>query len=249
MTGPECCYLEKFHVTKPGNHTMIALPYEAAMDDPFSGQLYVEATFAQLNPDDSCEDLLIRTLTIEGTALGTIGPQEDPRGTLTKLIFNVGTDIFNDTSAHEYTYTMVRSMGTAGTFTKTDERHLYENIPQCFMSTPRGYIKKPTYRTFMHRQRFKQVECDLSNGQHVIKVFWSTVWRGLGSDGESVFANDLSFSISNVEGAAGILGLQDHANYSEANPDCNKTKKQPIMGPYQTRNKPKGRPHHRHHFR
>jgi hypothetical protein len=228
--------LEKFHVTTPGEHAMIVLPENADLENPTAADLIVYATFEKLTTEP-CEDLLIRTLTIEGRHLGT---------NITKLVFNVGNDFFNDTRAHQYTYTMVRDARTQD-ITNTDALHLYENVPYCYMSTPRGYINQPTYRTFMHRQRFMQVECSLDYGLHDIKLYWSTVWRGQDNAGQPVFANDLGFSISNVAGAGGILGTDDHSAVSTMVSGCHK--KQPIMGPYQTRKKAKGKPRHRHHFR
>jgi len=224
--------LEKFHVTDPGEHAMIVLPYDANLDNPTAAQLIIQSTFEKLT-DAPCEDLLIRTLTIEGSVLGT---------NITKLVFTVGNDNFNDTTAAQYTYTV----GTQDT-TNTDALHLWTNVPQCRMSVPRGYLKAPTYKTFLKRSRFMEVECSLEYGKHEVKVFWNTVWRGESSPGVPVYANDLAFSISNVEGAGGILGTDDHSEVSKAIPGCEK--KQPLMGPYQTRKKAKGKPWQRRHFR
>jgi len=234
--------LEKFHVTTPGEHAVIVLPENADLENPAAADLIVYATFGKLT-DDPCEDLLIRTVTFEGSSVGT---------NVTKLVFNVGSDNFNDTAAHEYTYTFTDSGGNPQEVTNTDARHLFDNVPICYMGTPRGVIREPTYRTYMHRQRIMQVECSLNSLSrgHDIKVYWSTVWRGFNSTtNSSIFANDLSFSIGNVANAGGILGSDDHSAISAAIPGCNK--KQPVLGPYQTRKgKPRGKPWKRaHHFR
>jgi len=232
--------LEKFHITLPGEHPMIILPENADESDPASAELLVYANFSKLT-DAACEDLLIRTVTIEGSTLGQ---------NVTKLVFNVGNDNFNDTDAAEYTYTMVRG-AQVRSVTKTASGigplHLYENVPQCRMSVPRGYLRAPTYKSFLKRSRFMELECSLEFGKHEIKVFWNTVWRGESSPGVPVYHNDLAFSISNVEGAGGLLGNQDHTDETRAVPGCDK--KQPLMGPYQTRKKARGKPWQRRHFR
>jgi len=234
--------LEKFHVTQPGEHAVIVLPDTADLDNPASADLIVYATFEKLTTEP-CEDLLIRSLTIEGSTVGT---------NVTKLVFFVGNDNFNDTRASKYTYTMVRS-GTNGVATQDitnyDALHLYENVPQCRMSVPRGYLRAPTYKSFLKRSRFMEVECSLGYGTHEVKVFYNTVWRGQDGDGDPVYANDLAFTISNVAGAGGILGHDDHSSVSAAIPGCNK--KQPILGPYQTRKKARKEPKWKraHHFR
>ncbi|CAK0865355.1 unnamed protein product [Prorocentrum cordatum] len=145
--------------------------------------------------------------------------------------------------------TMVDSGGTTSDVTNSDALHFFYNVPQCRMSVPRGYLKAPTYRSFLKRSRFMQVECSLDNGKHEIKVSKTTVWRGFDrAANATVYANDLAFSVSNVAGAGGILGTDDHAAVAAAVPGCNK--KQPINGPYQTRKGPKGKPWQRaHHFR
>lgn len=123
----------------------------------------------------------------------------------------------------------------------------------CSLHQPKGYIKKPTMYSYLHRQPLWIVECRPNYEQHKIRIVWNAAWRGVLPNGRDNLKVDMSVSISDVgTDPAGLMGtVGDYSAQTAAIPGCNKT--QPVDGPFKyivdgVRRKPKGKPHRRHQW-
>lgn len=218
--------LEKFHVSVPGSYTMIGMPADADPGSPETSQLMVNADFAKLT-SEKCEDVMIRKITVQGTKLKT---------NLTKMEFSIVSDTFNTTDALGLGIIKVRDgqTTTLSDMTLVD----FSNNTDCLWYKPKGYVKAPTKHSYRQRSRIYMAECTLVDtdpaNNVIIMVHLSTVWRGETTSGQPIYANDLSFSISNVKkDSIGLLGTDSHDAATAAVQGCNKA--QPVSGPFQTR--------------
>lgn len=214
--------MEKFHVTQPGEYVMIGMPEYADPSSPETSELMLTATFEKLTAE-KCEDVLIRKVVMQGTKLGS---------NVSKVEFFVANDIFNSTHA------LGLNVNTMENLTA----HSFSMYTGCLIMRPRGYIHIPTKHSYRNRQRLFTAECTFwatdPADTVIVTVHWQTVWRGVTSDGHNIYANDMSFAVSNVgKDSIGLLGTDDHTEQTKAIPGCNKA--QPISGPFQTRIGPK----------
>lgn len=234
---------EKFHITQPGPYLMIGVPETADLSDPDNARILVEADF-QKTGTTACEDLLIRSVTIQGYILGT---------NVSKIVVSVANDVFNSTAALGLELTQVRSNGAVGVMTGLTPENFMDYLPGCSIFRPRGYIKAPTKASYRQRTRIKSMECTFMAQigtdfmTNIVIVHWSTVYRGMqagrnGGPDEPYYNNDISFSVSDVGTApVGLLGTDDHTDATKVVAGCNKA--QPVGGLFQTRLKgPKGKP-------
>lgn len=221
---------ETIHVTRAGEYVMVGLPGQSCNPEhPDACELILKAVFDKSENDSACNDLMIRSVTIQGTKLaeGTNG--------VTKVELSILNDVGNSSSA----------LGFAVNDASVAMEDFSSRMPPCAVSQERGYFTWPTKKTNRFRTKTFIVECDLAFAEHKVKFDFHTVWRGTALDtGLPVYANDLSFSIGNVgTNPIGIQGTDDTTAVTAAVPGCNK--KQPVSGPYQVRNGPKFPKRHR----
>lgn len=214
---------EAFHPTQAGEYVMIGLPASCDPENPDACDMVFKATFDKMENDSACNDLMIRSVIIQGTKLtqGTNG--------VTKVEFSILNDVGNSSSA----------LGLAVNDAQVAMGDFGGLVPPCVVSQVRGYFHWPTKRTNRFRTKTYQVECDLAFAEHKFKLDFHTAWRGTALDtGLPVYANDISFSIGNVgTNPIGIQGTDDTSAITAAVPGC--SKKQPVSGPYQVRHWPK----------
>lgn len=231
---------EKFHITQAGEWFMVGLPETAQLDDPANARMLVTANFSKMGTDP-CEDLLIRDITVEGYVLGE---------NVTKLKLSVANEVFNSTAALGLSITQKRSNGVEMEMPDLAPEIFAGYLPGCMIRRPRGYWHAPTKTSYRKRTKFYMMECLFAASigtplqpafvSNKLYVWWSTVWRDTPSG--STYYNDISFSLSDVGTApVGLLGTDDHTDATKAVAGCDK--KQPVMGPYQARQKgPKEKP-------
>jgi len=221
---------EKFHVTVAGTYVMIGLPAGCNPETPDSCDLIYTATFDKLENDGPCNDLMIRNVTIQGTLLG------NGAAGVTKVDFSILSDVGNSSDSLGF------QVNDGPYLTMAD---FQSQVSPCSVSQQRGYFTWPTKNTYRYRTTTYNVECALDFGNTEFKLHFSTVFRGV-LDNSPVYANDISFSISNVGTTAiGLLGTDDNSAVTADVANC--SKKQPVNGPYQTRHGPKFPK--RHHWR
>jgi len=234
---------EKFHITQEGEWLMVGMPEDASLDEPAKAQVLVTANFSKMSTDP-CEDLLIRSITVQGYVLGS---------NTTKIKLSVNNEVFNSTAALGLSVTQVGADGTEKEMSDLTPATFMGLMPGCVLSRPHGTWHRPTKSSFRRRTKFYTLECTGAalTGTNLqpafvsnqLVVWWSTVFRNSGhSEYETSYVNDISFSVSDVgKKPVGLLGTDDHTDATKAVPGC--LKKQPVMGPYQTRQKgPKEKP-------
>jgi len=219
---------------------MIGTPANIYRKSPALAELVVAARFGRLQYDGECNDLMVRSLTLQGTKVG--------QGTdgVTKVVFSIRSDAANSSDALGF------SVVTAnGTFSNLSAEEFSNAVPACTVAKPVGNFNLPGRSTYRFRNRAYRVECGLGLGfsgtVHFVTVHFSTVYRGSDLRTGPVYANDISFSISNVRAdAIGLLGADDHTDKARAIPECSK------VPPEQTRvygakfpKKKKWQQHHR----
>jgi hypothetical protein len=213
---------EKFHLTIPGEYVMIGLPAGCNPESPDACDLIYKANFDKLENDGVCNDLMIRNVTIQGTLLG------NGAAGVTKVDFSILNDVGNSSDALGF------QVNDGPYLTAAD---FQSQVSPCTVSQQRGYFTWPTKNTYRFRTTTYNVECALDFGNTEFKMHFSTVFRGV-LDNSPVYANDISFSISNVGTTAiGLLGTDDNSSVTVDLYNC--SKKQPVQGPYQRRNGPK----------
>jgi len=235
----------------------------------------VEADFQKQNDDNPCEDLMIKSVTIQGHVLGTnitrLSFGLDPYPTIRGKgdTFERGNTFPNPIHNHSYMelrVTQLRSSGVSNELKFTDynttedlkKKYIVRDFEQytwmasfCTVQLPTGFIRKPTAHSNKFRTPLRIITCKPNYGQHEIKIVYNSVWRGLNSTGGAIYQNDLSLYITNVgTEPAGIMGLDDVTEEIAAVPNCKKA--QPVDGPFQyvvergVKRQPKWK-HHRHH--
>jgi hypothetical protein len=218
---------DQFHVTVAGSYVMIGLPGGQPPgcnpETPDSCDLIYTANFDKLEYDGDCNDLMIRNLTIQGTLLG------NGAAGVTKVDFSILSDVGNSSDALGF------QVNDGPYLTMAD---FQSQMPPCTVSQQRGYFTWPTKNTYRFRTTTYNVECGLDFGNTELKLHFSTVYRGMSSYNSPTYANDMSFTISNVgTDAIGLLGIDDNSSATLDAYNC--SKKQPVLGPYQRRNGPK----------
>jgi len=207
---------EKLYITEPGTYTLIAMPPHA---DPAKSELTVKADFVRLSTEP-CEEVLIRRLVMEGTKLGD---------NLKKIEFTVANDIFNSSEALGLGVVKVTDDGRTANTSRMAIADFSADTG-CDLMRPWGYMAAPE-KPFRERTRIYSAEClfasDVPDSMMMATVHYSTVWRGV-SEGRDVFANDLSFSVSNVKkDSVGWLSkdrTNRHDDVSRAARPCKKPK-------------------------
>jgi len=217
---------ETFHVTTPGEWNLIGLPKDYDTTAPETAVLVIDATL--VDPETKpCEDLLIKKVTIKGKSLGP---------SITSLVFSVESDVFNDTAA------LGLAVGTPSGTSSYDPSAFVALVPQCSITRPRANVTVPTKNSFRKRTKVFSAICTLTSGSgagvltNVVTMYWSTVWRGVdwSNNDKPSYMNDLEVYVSGVgTDPAGLLGKDDHSAATKMRAGC--PKKQPVIGPYQTR--------------
>jgi len=144
--------------------------------------------------------LLIQKVTIQGKRL--------PAG-LKKLEFSVLNNKFNDTSSIGLSLATNEHTGENA----LSPRNFLSAVPEMTILRPQGEIKLPTRRSWKKRTTMYHGMLTLDKGTHMIDLFWATVWRGFGEDGQLRFATELMFTASgfgHLQGSVGLLGSSSH---------------------------------------
>jgi hypothetical protein len=216
--GPELSNTrgEKFRVTRAGGYVLIGTPPNIYRKSPAAAELVASARFDRLRYDAECNDLMIRSLTLQGTKVG--------QGTdgVTKVVFSIRSDAANSSDALGLSIVTVN-----GTFSNLSADEFSSAVPACTISKQEGDFKLPGRSTYRFRSRAYRADCGFGLGfsgtVHFVTVHFSTVYRGSDLRTGPVYANDISFSISNVGvDAVGLLGTDDHTDKTRAIPGCSK---------------------------
>jgi len=107
---------------------MLGVPETATLDEPSLARLLVEADFEKTGTT-KCEDLLIRSVTIQGYILGT---------NVSKIEITVDNDIFNSSAAIGLSFDQVRGTRkqTMSGLTPTE---FMTSLPGCSLARPRAH--------------------------------------------------------------------------------------------------------------
>jgi hypothetical protein len=182
---------EKFHVDEPGTFNLIGMPKDTGAD------LVVNATIEDVGRKD-CDDLLIRSVSVFGSKLGSVSSLE----------FGIASEDFNVTDA-----LWLKIDGVNKTLTE-----FLAAMPTCTFIRPRT-VALPHANSFRHRTSMYTAICDIGDIPNKITVTWSSVFRR--AFGAVYYQNDLEVYISGVgSDPAGLLGPDDHSYTSWVHSPC-----------------------------
>jgi len=202
----------KYHIRTVGESPLIGLPKDWNDDDSKAPLQKLEdaafvatGDFEKIGPtNDDCDDLFLRSVTIQGTRLEkTIQPfggNATTAGTVVlkriKFFIDDGErafddSIFNLNSSLGFEYELLDKATNDRTVVTLTGRTL-ENltamnmyIPFCNVHRPLGEIKLPTKKKFRHATHFMSATCTLTNLEdgnkvwHEFGVLFQTSWGGV----------------------------------------------------------------------